>query len=154
MAQAQGLTSRRFSILLVATLAVLTVQGWTGDTVNIFYAPANGVSPPGSISEFWSIVASIGSQAVWHAAEGIILAALAVAVAALSFMWSESRGVRIASILALLMVMSAAAGGLEFVMSGFANGGNSAQMGGSFLGAYAFYFIALYYSRNVAGSKA
>jgi hypothetical protein len=32
-------------------------------------------------------------------------------------------------------------------LSGFANGGNSAQMGGSFIAAYASYFMTLYYTK-------
>ena len=88
-----------------------------------------------------------------HMSVGILLSALAVAVFVLSFVWSKSRGVRIASGLGLLMVISAAIGGFLFVLSGLSDGGNSAQMGGSFIGAYAFYFIALYYSRNTQEAK-
>jgi hypothetical protein len=84
---------------------------------------------------------------IYHALEGIFLIALGVAAFALSFRWSNARSVRISSGLGLLMIVSAAIGGFLFVMSGFANGGNSAQMGGSFIGAYAFYFIALYYAK-------
>jgi hypothetical protein len=44
-------------------------------------------------------------------------------------------------------MLSAAYGGLRFVMSGFADGGKSAEMGGSFILAYACYFLALYYTK-------
>ena len=146
-------TKRGFTVLLVATLAILTMQGWTGDTVNIFPPSTATTSPPSSISGFWATVESLGSLAVWHLGEGILLSVLAVAVLALSFVWSKSNGVRIASVLGLIMVFSAAAGGFGFVMSGLSDGGSSAQMGGSFIGAYAFYFIALYYSRNTREAK-
>ena len=72
---------------------------------------------------------------------------LAVTSLALSFKWSKRRSVRICTILGTIAVFSAAVGGFLFVLSGFANGGNSAQMGGSFIGAYAFYFMALYYAK-------
>jgi hypothetical protein len=143
-------TGRRFRILLVFVLVVLTIQGWFGDTVNIFVAPSSGITPPPfSLSGFLNALESLPTPflPLYHAFEGIFLIVLAVAVFALSFTWSKSRGVRIASGLGLVMVVSAAIGGFLFVMSGFSNGGNSAQMGGSFIGAYAFYFIALYYSR-------
>ena len=147
---ARSLTTKSFRILLVGVLGLLTLQGWSGDTVNIFFAPSSGVTPTG----FFSQVESLGSLAVLHMSVGIILSVLAVVVLVLSFVWSNSRGVRIASALGLLMVISAAIGGYLFVTSGFSNGGNSAQMGGSFIGTYAFYFIALYYSRNtVVGSN-
>lgn len=62
-------------------------------------------------------------------------------------MWSKSRGVRVWSALGLLAMLSSALGGYLFVMSGFADGGASAQMGGSFIGAYACYFLTLYYTK-------
>jgi hypothetical protein len=71
-----------------------------------------------------------------------------VAAFVLSFVWSKSRGVRIATGQGLLSIFFAALGGFEFVMSRFSNGGNSAHMDGSFIGSYALYFIALCYSRN------
>lgn len=45
------------------------------------------------------------------------------------------------------MVVSAIMGGDLFVLSGFSAGGSSARIGGSFIGAYAFYFIKLYYAK-------
>jgi heme A synthase len=150
----QDLTSRKFRILLVVLLVILTVQGWIGGVVNIFIAPSSGVPPPpSSISGFLSEVDSLGISLIFHTAEGIFLFALAIAAFVLSFVWSKSRGVRIASGLGALFVIFAALGGIEFVMSGFSNGGNSAQMDGSFIGSYAFFFIALYYSRAFASSK-
>jgi hypothetical protein len=145
------MTSRGFRIVLVVLLAVLTLQGWTGDTVNIF-APVTSITPPGSFGLFAGLE-QLGSFAVWHGAEGILLSFLSIAVFAASFLWSGSRGVRIASLLGLFFVFSAAYGGYEFVMSGLSDAGASAQMGGSFIGAYAFYFIALYYSRNTQEAK-
>jgi hypothetical protein len=141
-------TAREFRILLVLTLVILAVQGWFGDTVNIFFAPASGVTPPPyTLGGFLQGVESLGFPLIWHAFEGIALVILAALVFALSFPWSKSRGVRIASGLGLLMVVSAAIGGFTFVMSGFSNGGASAQMGGSFIGAFAFFFVALFYSK-------
>ena len=71
----------------------------------------------------------------------------AVAVLVLSFSWSMSRGVRIWSVVGLLSMLSAALGGFLFLRSGFADGGSSAQMGGSFIGAFASYFLVLYYTK-------
>ena len=142
-------TSRKFRILLVATLAVLSVQGWLGDVVNLFVAPTTAQTPPPqNPSGFFQGVASLNSLPLsWHAFEGIFLFLLAVSVLALSFKWSKSRAVRISAILGLFFVFSAALGGYLFVLSGFGAGGNSAQMGGSFIGAYALYFVALYYAK-------
>ena len=87
----------------------------------------------------------------WHAGQGAVLLVLAVIITVLAFAWSRSaglaRGARWWSVVALLSVLSAAMGGYLFVMSGFANGSNSAQMGGSFIAAYASYFMTLYYTK-------
>jgi heme A synthase len=146
----RSLTTRKFRILLVVLLAILTLQSWSGDTVNIFYAPSSGIAPPPySFSGFFSAVEGISLLLVWHVVEGISLAILAVAVFVLSFVWSKSKGVRITSGLGLFFVVLAAVGGFDFVMGGFANGGDSAQMATGFLGAFISYFLALYYSRNL-----
>jgi hypothetical protein len=81
-----------------------------------------------------------------HAFIGIVLLASASVVLAFSIR-SKPRNVQIPAILGLVTIVSAAIGGVFFVLSGFSNGGNSAQMGGSFIGAYAFYFIELYYAK-------
>jgi heme A synthase len=140
---------RRLRILIVAILVILTVQGWTGDVVNIFFAPASGTTPPPySISGFFQGVESLGPLLIWHGSEGIVLIALSIAILALSFKWSKARSVRICAILATVYILASASGGFLFLFSGFSNGGNSAPMGGSFIGSYAFYFMELYYSKG------
>jgi len=141
-------TKRSLRIMFVFILVILTIQGWLGDAVNIFVAPTTGSTPPPfSMAGFFQAVDSLGFPLIYHAFQGIVLFALAVFSLALSFRWSRSRSVRICTILATFFVFSAALGGFLFVLSGFANGGNSAQMGVSFIGAYAFYFMALYYAK-------
>jgi hypothetical protein len=44
-------------------------------------------------------------------------------------------------------MLSAALGGYFFVMSGFSDGRNSAQMGGSYIAAYACYFLTMCYTK-------
>ncbi len=60
---------------------------------------------------------------------------------------SKPRNVQIPDILGLVMVVSAIIDGTLFVLSGFSADGVSAQMGGSFICAYAFYFIELFYAK-------
>ncbi len=124
---------------------VLTVQGWTGDTVNLFTTFPSGTVGP-SIGDVGGAISAGGAILVWHAAEGVLLFALSVVVLAMS-QRSKPTSVRIVSILGFLAILSAGVGGLLFVLSGFQDNGASAQMGGSFIGAYAFYFIELYYTR-------
>ena len=141
-------TSRKLRILIVLELVILSVQAWSGDAVNIFFVTGSKTPPPFSIGGFFQGVESLNAPLlVWHAAEGIALIALSIVVLALSFKWSRARSVRISCLLAFIFLLAAASGGFLFVLSGFSNGGNSAQMGGSFLAVYAFYFIALYYAK-------
>jgi hypothetical protein len=86
-----------------------------------------------------------GPVAIYHGTEGIFIAALAIGIAA-SIVKLKSRRVRVASLLALF-VASAAVGGYLFLFAGFTHNGNSAQMGGLFIGTYAMNFLILYYSK-------
>ena len=136
--------------LLVTTLVILAVQGWFGDFVTVFVSPANGITPPaitpsGLIHALQSLPTPFFP--LWHAFEGLALVVLSITIAVLAFAWSRSRGVRAWAVVGLVAVLSAALGGFLFVKSGFADGGNSMQMGGSFIGAFAAYFLTLYYTK-------
>lgn len=141
---------RGLRAFIVATLVLLTAQGWFGDTANIFIMPPNGVTPPSpSLRGLLSAISSLQPPfiLVWHTDEGIVLVVLAVIVFVLSLLSPSSRGVRVWSALGLLSMLSAAYGGLRFVLSGFADGAKSAEMGASFILAYACFFLALYYTK-------
>jgi len=59
-----------------------------------------------------------------------------------------SKGIRVCAIIGSLAVLSAAYGGISFVLSGFQDNGNSMQMGGSFIGAYASFFLMPYFNKT------
>jgi len=136
----------RLRLLIVTTLILLTVQGWFGDTVNIFQIPTTPSTVDQSINGIIQAIDNIGFLLIIHALIGLSILALAIIVLAFSVR-NKPRNVQIPAILGLAMVVSAIIGGVLFVLSGFSAGGNSAQMGGSFIGAYAFYFIELYYAK-------
>jgi hypothetical protein len=140
---------RTLHILVVVILVLLTVQGWSGDVVNLFAVfPSAPVAT--SVAGFFQAifgVGGVGPLMVYHASEGILLFALSVAALALSFLQFKKWSVRICAILGFIYIVLAGTGGLLFVFSTFTNNGNSAQMGGSFIGAYAFYFMLLYYAK-------
>jgi hypothetical protein len=135
---------------LVATLVILAVQGWFGDFVTVFVAPASGITAPpvtpgGLIHELQILPTPFFP--LWHAFEGMALVILSITIAVLAFAWSRSRGVRAWALVGLVAVSSAALGGFLFLKSGFADGGSSMQMGGSFIVAFASYFLTLYYTK-------
>jgi hypothetical protein len=133
--------------MAILNIVLLTVQGWTGDAVNLFAAFPSG--PMSGMEQFFSSLAAAGPGplASWHAIEGIVVILTSVGIAVAAFTRTHSRNVRIVAILGLLFVLSAAYGGYAFVLSGFLDNGNSAQMGGSFIGSYAMNFMVLYYSK-------
>jgi hypothetical protein len=136
----------RLRLLIVATLVLLTVQGWFGDTVNLFAIPTSPVAVESSASGVFQAIVNVGPTLLIHAFIGLAILALGIVVLSFSLK-SKPRNIQIPAILGLVMVISAIIGGTLFVLSGFTNNGVSAQMGGSYIGAYAFYFIELYFSK-------
>jgi hypothetical protein len=137
----------RLRILFVAVLVILTAQGWFGDTTNLFVKTSSASQIPFTLGAIITRIETYGPILIWHATEGLILLILSLITIALAFAWSNKLSVRIMSILGSAMVISAVVGGLSFVVSGFTAAGSSAQMGGSFIGAFAFYFMALYFTK-------
>jgi nucleoside permease NupC len=85
---------------------------------------------------------------VFHAIVGTLLIAIAIAILFTTWRFDAGRGARTCAIIGFLAIISAAYGGISFVLSGFQNNGNSAQMGGSFIGSYASYFLVLYFNKR------
>jgi hypothetical protein len=136
----------RLRLLIVTTLILLTVQGWFGDTVNLFAVPGSPVTVEASANGVLQAVLNVGPTLIIHAFLGLAILAFAGAVLAFSLK-AKPRNVQVPAILGLVMTISAIIGGTLFILSGFSNNGVSAQMGGSFIGAYAFFFIELYYTK-------
>ncbi|MEM3670761.1 MAG: hypothetical protein QW767_03350 [Thermoprotei archaeon] len=134
-----------FRVVVVLQLVLLSLQGWTGDFVNVFVttSPTNVGK---SLQGFFAAITSRGPFLEWHAFEGSVALLLGVVVAAYSFAFKR-RSVRFASILAVLSVFASGLGGFLFVLSGFSAGGSSMQMGGSYIAAYALYFVTLWYTK-------
>ncbi|MDV3244419.1 MAG: hypothetical protein LYZ66_04495 [Nitrososphaerales archaeon] len=137
---------RSLKRLTVLNLVLLSVRAWTGDVVNLFAA-----FPSGAVTGFSGFFAALqgagpGPLAIWHGVQGMVVIVLAILIAGLCSR-SKARSVRIVGLLGLFFTLVAALGGYTFVFSSFLNNGNSAQVGGSFLGAYAMYFLVLYYTK-------
>lgn len=145
--QARADPLRPLKIMTILNLVLLSVQAWTGDAVNLFASFPSGTI--GGVGQLFPALLSAGPGplALWHGIEGLLVVLLSVGIAVSAFRRTKSRSIRIVSILGLVSVVVAALGGYLFVLSGFLNNGNSAQMGGSFLGAYAMNFLVLYYSK-------
>jgi hypothetical protein len=138
---------RPLKLMAVLNLILLSVQAWTGDAVNLF-----ATLPSGAVNGLAGLLPALASAgpgplALWHGIEGLLVTLLSIGISVSAFRRTQLRSVRIVSLLGLISVIVAALGGYLFVTSGFLNNGNSAQMGGAFLGAYAMNFLVLYYSK-------
>lgn len=87
-----------------------------------------------------------GPTLLIHATVGLILLFLAIIVFAASVR-GKPRNIQVPATIGLLMVIFALAGGVMFVLSGFTNNGASAQMGLTYILAYASFFTELYYAK-------
>ena len=137
---------RPLRLSIAVTLVLLSLQAWTGDFVNIFITTSASTGVQQSLQGFFAAIFGEGPFLIWHALEGILIFLSAVGVLVVSLLYSR-RSVKVGALLALFFVVVAGLGGYLFVLSGFTDGGSSMQMGGSFLGAYAFYFITLWYTK-------
>lgn len=136
----------KLRIIIVVLLAFMTFQGWLGDTLNLFAVfPAGTVNY--SLTGFAEAISAVGPLLIIHILNACLLLILGIVVAKMTFKRTESKGARISSILGIWFIISAIMGGVLFVLSGFANNAYSAQMGGSFIAAYAAYFVVLYYTK-------
>ena len=141
---APGTASRRFRIVVVIELVFLAVQGWAGDSVNLFagYPSSYGASYLSTIES----VTNVEPILLYHEFGALIILALGVVLAGASIKM-RNKTLVVSSLLALSAVISALVGGLLFVLSGFSQDGFSAQMGGSYIAAYGLYLVLLYYSK-------
>jgi len=139
--------SRPLLVLVIHMLIGLTVQGWLGDFVNLFAVFPNGMVRH-ALGSFFRSVKTAGNMEVAHAILGALLLIFAIAILVVAFRGVVKIGARICAIIGLIAILSAAYGGIAFVFSGFQNNGNSMQMGGSFIGAYASYFLVLYFNKK------
>lgn len=137
---------RPLRLSAVATLILMSIQAWTGDFVNVFLTSTFGTSVAATSGGFFQAVLGNGLFLLWHGMEGFLVLISGIGVVAVAFRYHR-RSVRIAAFLGLIFIIVAGLGGYLFVTSGFTAGGSSMQMAGAFLGAYAMYFLVLYYSK-------
>jgi hypothetical protein len=137
--------SLRLWIAVVAILVLLTVQGYTGGFVVLFAIFPTAITP--TVSGFYQALSAAGLLTVYHASEGLVLVLISILIVAFAFRYRSNNGVRASAVIGMAAVISAAVGGILFVLSGFKNEGNSAQMAGSFIGAYASNFLVLYFAK-------
>jgi hypothetical protein len=145
-----GKLQRIFSTALwVSTLAILvllSVQALSGNWITYFLilpgAPAN-------LSQ--SFIGALVKLAIYHKLMGFVIGGISILVLIFAFIRRSSIYVRIFAVLGLIITASAGIGGFLFVKSGFQDRWPLGQMSDSFVGAYAAYFLQLFFMNKTPG---
>jgi hypothetical protein len=140
-------SSRLLLVLVVHILVGLTAQAWLGDFVNLYAVFPNG-KVQHTLDSFFRAIKVTGNMEITHATLGALLLFFAIAILVVVLKSKVNIGTQICGVIGLISILSAAYGGISFVFSGFQNNGNSMQMAGSFIGAYASYFLVLYFNKK------
>ena len=144
--QVEKQSSRGLMLSIGAVLALLTIQGLSGDFMNLFVSfPFGAVSQ--SMGGMAQALEESGFITAYHGIAGALLVVLAVVALVYSFKY-KATSVRVLSVLALLATVAAVAGGALFLLSGFSNNAYSALMGYGYVFTYALYFLVLYFARS------
>jgi hypothetical protein len=134
---------RNFSMVLwvstIVTLALMTVQGFSGQWVTYF------LILPGGPALSQGFIEAMVKLATLHKIVGFLVGLVSILVLIFAFLRRSSIYVRIFAVLGFIITASAGMGGYLFVKSGFQDRWSLGQMADSFVGAYAAYFLQLFF---------
>lgn len=121
-------------------LALLTLQGLSGNWITYFLVLPGG---PAGLSKVF--IGGLVSLALYHRVMGFIIGFLSILILILAFVRRWSNYVRLFAVIGFIITALAAMGGYLFVKSGFEDRWPLGQMSDAFIGAYAAYFIQLFF---------
>src|SRR4030042_1472512 len=138
--KAQRTFSMALWISTLAILVVLSLQAFSGNWITFFLilpgAPANLTQ---------TFISALSQLAVYHIVAGFITGGISIIVLIFAFIHRSSIYVRTFAVLEFIITASAGMGGYLFVKSGFQDRWSLGQMSDSFVGAYAAYFLQLFF---------
>jgi hypothetical protein len=136
----QRIFSMALWISTLAILVVMSIQALSGNWITYFLilpgAPAN-------LSQ--SFIGALVTLAIYHKLMGFVIGGISILVLIFAFIRRSSIYVRIFAALGFIITVSAGIGGFLFVKSGFQDRFALGQMADSFVGAYAAYFLQLFF---------
>ena len=138
---------RPLRIMIVVTLVLITLQVALGEIVGAGGNYPSTGTPINSIGDLITAMSNAAGPMIFvHVGNGllILIAALGTLFLALRY---HKRSETTAVVLGFVAVILALLGGYVFADSDFQNGGGIILMVNSALGAYAFFFLALYYTK-------
>ena len=130
--------------MLVVTLVMATLQFAFGE---IGSSTANyPTTVESSVAGYVAALLAASPALLLHAMWGILLLLAAIGTTAMSLR-RHKRSLTTSSLLGLVSSLIAVLGGYLWVSSGFSNAGGIIMMVNGGIGLYAFYFIALYFTK-------
>lgn len=145
---AKALKTLRISVMVL--LALLFVQYEFGMAVNIANPPPLAAFSISDNNAFNSALNTAGGLAQPHAVLGFLVWLVSLVILVLSLR-TGIRSVQVFAALTLLTITAAGVGGTLFVASGFTSDQASAAMAGTFILAYSFAFLELYFLKGDLG---
>ena len=128
---------RSLWISAIIVLVLDAVQGWSGDWAAFFRGPG------GNLSHTFMLV--VTKLTIYHKTMGFVIGAISILIIIFAFLARSSRYVRVFAILGFAITVSAAMGGFLYVTSRFQDRLALGQMADSFIGAFAAYFLILFF---------
>jgi len=135
-------------VLISLILALITLQGFSGNWITYFL-----ILPGGPANLGQTLIQGLAVLALYHKIMGFLIGLLSILVLILAFVCRSSNYVRLFAVLGFVIIAFAAAGGILFVQSGLQDRWPLGQMTDAFVGAYAAYFLQLYFMNKVPGLR-
>jgi hypothetical protein len=98
---------------------------------------------PANLSQ--SFIDALAKLAIYHKVAGFVVGGISILVLIFAFIRRSSIYVRIFAVLGFIITLIAGIGGFLFVKSGFQDRWALGQMSDSFVGAYAAYFLQVFF---------
>jgi len=127
-------------VLTAVILALLTLQGLSGNWITYFLILPGG---PANLSQV--LIGGLIKLALYHRIMGFIIGLLSILILIFAFTRRWSNFVRLFAVLGFIITALAAIGGYLFVKSGLMDRWPLGQMSDAFVGAYAAYFLQLFF---------
>jgi hypothetical protein len=127
-------------VLTLAILVVMSIQAVSGNWITFFLILPGG---PSNLSQ--SFIMALAKLAIYHKVAGFMVGGISFLILIFAFIRRSSIYVRIFAVLGFIITVIAGIGGFLFVKSGFQDRWALGQMADGFVGAYAVYFLQLFF---------
>jgi hypothetical protein len=124
----------------IVMLVLVTLQGFSGNWLSFFLILPGGTSTFGA--DFIPILVKLG---YYHRYTGFAITLISILVIVFAFLKKSSVYVRVFAVLGFVLTVVAAYGGYLFFTSQYQDRLALGQMADAFVGAYAAYFLQLFF---------